>query len=129
MTKIEFTRDAERDLINVFLYGIVLFGPVQAEKYAKTLNAKIEMAANTRISERITVSSSVVFVGTRRCPTPCTIVPLKQVFSCSASCMGGWTRPVTWLDLMGNGPVQLIEDGHASPVGSGGQISSDLGRS
>ena len=45
MTKIEFTRDAERDLINVFLYCIVLFGPVQAEKYAETLNAKIEMTA------------------------------------------------------------------------------------
>jgi toxin ParE1/3/4 len=45
VTKIEFTHDAERDLINIFLYGIEHFGPVQAEKYAKTLNAKIEMAA------------------------------------------------------------------------------------
>ena len=45
MTKIEFTHDAERDLINIFLYGIEQFGPVQAERYAKTLNAKIEMAA------------------------------------------------------------------------------------
>ena len=40
MTKIEFTHDAERDLINIFLYGIEHFGPVQAERYAK-----IEMAA------------------------------------------------------------------------------------
>lgn len=45
MTKIDFTRDAERDLINIFLYGIEHFGPVQAERYAKTLNAKIEIAA------------------------------------------------------------------------------------
>ena len=45
MTKIEFTHDAERDLINIFLYGIEHFGPVQAERYAKTLNAKIEMVA------------------------------------------------------------------------------------
>jgi toxin ParE1/3/4 len=45
VTKIEFTRDAERDLIDIFLYGIEHFGPVQAERYAKTLNAKIDMAA------------------------------------------------------------------------------------
>ena len=45
MTKTEFTRDAERDLINIFLYGIKHFGPVQAARYAKTLNVKIEMAA------------------------------------------------------------------------------------
>jgi toxin ParE1/3/4 len=45
VTKIEFTHDAERDLINIFLYGVEHFGPVQAERYAKTLNAKIEMAA------------------------------------------------------------------------------------
>lgn len=45
MTKIDFTRDAERDLIDIFLYGIQHFGPVQAERYATTLNAKIKMAA------------------------------------------------------------------------------------
>ena len=45
MTKIEFTNDAEQDLIKIFLFGIEHFGPVQAERYAKTLNAKIEMAA------------------------------------------------------------------------------------
>ncbi|TCP58552.1 toxin ParE1/3/4 [Rhodovulum bhavnagarense] len=45
MTKIDFTRDAERDLIDIFLYGIEHFGPAQAERYAKTLYAKIEMAA------------------------------------------------------------------------------------
>jgi toxin ParE1/3/4 len=45
VTKIEFTHDAERDLINIFLYGIEHFGPVQAERYANTLNAKIEMVA------------------------------------------------------------------------------------
>lgn len=45
MTKIDFTRDAEQDLINIFLYGMEHFGQAQAERYAKTLNAKIEMAA------------------------------------------------------------------------------------
>lgn len=44
VTKIESTRDAERDRINIFLYGTEHFGPVQAERYPKTLNAKIEMA-------------------------------------------------------------------------------------
>lgn len=45
MTKIDFTRDAERDLINIFLYGVEHFGLVQAERYLETINAKIEMAA------------------------------------------------------------------------------------
>lgn len=45
MTKIEFTHDAERDLIDIFLYGIEHFGLVQAERYANTLNDKIDMAA------------------------------------------------------------------------------------
>lgn len=46
MTKIEFTRDAERDLINIFLYGIENFGPALAEQYLETINAKIEMVAH-----------------------------------------------------------------------------------
>lgn len=37
MAKIEFTHDAERDLIDIFLYGIEHFGLAQAERYAKTL--------------------------------------------------------------------------------------------
>lgn len=45
MTNIELTLDAEQDLIDIFLHGVAHFGPVQAERYAKTLNAKIEMAA------------------------------------------------------------------------------------
>ncbi len=45
MTKIEFTHDAERDLINIFFYGIEHFGPVQAERYLESTNAKIKMAA------------------------------------------------------------------------------------
>lgn len=45
MTTIEFTNDAEQDLIKIFLFGIEHFGSVQAERYAKTLNAKIAMAA------------------------------------------------------------------------------------
>lgn len=45
MTKIDFTRDAERDLINIFLYGIEHFGAGQAERYLESIDAKIEMAA------------------------------------------------------------------------------------
>ena len=44
MTKIDVTRDAERDLINIFLYGVEHFGSVQAERYLETINTKIEMA-------------------------------------------------------------------------------------
>ena len=44
MAKIDFTRDAERDLINIFLYGVENFGSVQAERYLETINTKIEMA-------------------------------------------------------------------------------------
>lgn len=63
MTKIEFTHDAERDLINIFLYGIEHFGPVQAERYTKTLNAKIEMAAE---HPDFGVDYSFVVEGVRR---------------------------------------------------------------
>jgi toxin ParE1/3/4 len=45
VTNIELTLDAEQDLIDIFLHGIAHFGPAQAERYAKMLNAKIEMAA------------------------------------------------------------------------------------
>lgn len=45
MTKVELTHDAERDLIDIYLYGIERFGLAQAEFYAETLNAKIATAA------------------------------------------------------------------------------------
>jgi toxin ParE1/3/4 len=45
VTRIDFTHDAERDLINIFLHGIEHFGPVQAERYLESINSKIEMAA------------------------------------------------------------------------------------
>lgn len=45
MAEIDFTHEAERDLINIFLYGIEHFGPVHAERYLETINAKIEIAA------------------------------------------------------------------------------------
>lgn len=45
MTKIELTLDAERDLIDIYLYGIEHFGHAQAERYADTLNEKIAVAA------------------------------------------------------------------------------------
>ncbi len=45
MTKIEFTGDAERDLIDLYLHGIERFGLAQAERYSKTLHDKIETVA------------------------------------------------------------------------------------
>lgn len=46
MTKIELTLDAERDLIDIYLYGIEHFGHPQAERYAETLNGKMAVAAD-----------------------------------------------------------------------------------
>ena len=46
MTKIELTLDAERDLIDIYLYGIEHFGHSQAERYAETLNGKMAVAAD-----------------------------------------------------------------------------------
>lgn len=46
MTKIELTLDAERDLIDIFLYGIEQFGHAQAERYAETLNGKMAVVAD-----------------------------------------------------------------------------------
>lgn len=45
MTKIELTLDAERDLINIYLYGLEHFGHAQAERYAETLNGKMAVVA------------------------------------------------------------------------------------
>jgi toxin ParE1/3/4 len=41
VTKIELTLDAERDLIDIFLYG-----HAQAERYAETLNGKMAVVAD-----------------------------------------------------------------------------------
>lgn len=46
MTKIELTLAAERDLIDVYMYGIEHFGHSQAERYAETLNGKMAVAAD-----------------------------------------------------------------------------------
>jgi toxin ParE1/3/4 len=45
VTKIELTLDTERDLIDIYLYGIEHFGHTQAERYAETLNGKMAVAA------------------------------------------------------------------------------------
>lgn len=63
MTKIDFTRDAERDLINVFLYGIEHFGAGQAERYLNSINAKIQMAAE---HPDFGADYGVVITGVRR---------------------------------------------------------------
>lgn len=45
MTKAELTCDAERDLFDIYLYGIERFGLRAAERYAAALTAKITAAA------------------------------------------------------------------------------------
>ena len=45
MTRIEFTRDAEQDLIDIYLYGIEHFGLIQAERYNELLHARIDTIA------------------------------------------------------------------------------------
>ena len=45
MATIEFTREADRDLIEIYLHGVAHFGPAQAERYLNALNAKLERAA------------------------------------------------------------------------------------
>lgn len=45
MTAIELTTEAERDLIDIFLFGIEHFGVAQAERYSAALVGKIESAA------------------------------------------------------------------------------------
>ena len=47
MAAIEFTGDAERDLIEIYLYGVETFGPAHAERYAGALAARIEAVAET----------------------------------------------------------------------------------
>jgi plasmid stabilization system protein ParE len=44
VTKIELTLDAERDLIDIYLYGIEHFGHPQAERYAETRATQVALA-------------------------------------------------------------------------------------
>lgn len=63
MRKVELTHDAERDLIEIYLYGAEHFGYAQAERYAETLSKKMEFAA-----ENPTFGSNYDFIrdGLRR---------------------------------------------------------------
>jgi len=45
VAKAELTHDAERDLIDIYLYGIEHFGQGTAERYAAALTARIATAA------------------------------------------------------------------------------------
>ena len=45
MTRIEITNDAEKDLINIYLYGVEHFGMTQAENYLESIHSKITVAA------------------------------------------------------------------------------------
>ena len=56
MTTIERSLDAERDLIDIYLYGIQHFGHAQAERYAQTLNGKMGVTADTQALAPTTAS-------------------------------------------------------------------------
>lgn len=43
MTKLEFTRDAERDLTDIYLYGVEKFGHIQAERYSEQLVSRLHL--------------------------------------------------------------------------------------
>jgi toxin ParE1/3/4 len=45
VARIEISRDAERDLIDIYLYGIEEFGLHQAEQYNEVLHGRIETVA------------------------------------------------------------------------------------
>ncbi|WP_092430639.1 type II toxin-antitoxin system RelE/ParE family toxin [Alloyangia pacifica] len=46
MATTELSRSAERDLIDIYLHGVEHFGAAQADRYAKSLAAKIATAAD-----------------------------------------------------------------------------------
>lgn len=64
MAKAELTHEAERDLIDIYLYGIEHFRHAAAERYANVLGAKITTAAGNP-----SFGVDYVFVrrGLRRC--------------------------------------------------------------
>ncbi|MEM9233969.1 MAG: type II toxin-antitoxin system RelE/ParE family toxin, partial [Pseudomonadota bacterium] len=43
MTEIRFTEDADRDLIDIYLYGLAEYGLQQAEDYSAAMMAKINL--------------------------------------------------------------------------------------
>ncbi len=45
MTRIEITNDAEKDLIDIYLYGVEHFGTTQAENYLESIHARMSIAA------------------------------------------------------------------------------------
>lgn len=63
MIPIELTTEAERDLIDIYLYGIKQFGAAQAERYAQRLMQAIETAAS---HPSFGVDYSFVRAGLRR---------------------------------------------------------------
>lgn len=46
--RIEFTRDAERDLIDIYLHGLNRYGAAQAERYAEALQSRIGTASEVQ---------------------------------------------------------------------------------
>ena len=45
MARAELTHEAERDLIDIYLYGVEHFGPEVADRHAEALSTKIMSAA------------------------------------------------------------------------------------
>ena len=91
MTQIKLTLDAERDLIDIYLYGIENFGHAQAERYAATLNDKMAVAADY---PSFGADYSFVRSGLRR--RECFRMPYTNAlpppaFWCCAFFMDAWT--------------------------------------
>lgn len=90
VTQIKLTLDAERDLIDIYLYGIENFGHAQAERYAATLNEKMAVAADY---PSFGADYSFVRSGLRRRECfrmPYTALP-PPAFWCCAFFMDAWT--------------------------------------
>ena len=46
MTEVTLTQEAERDLIDIYLYGAEIFGPRQADRYAEDMADRLRTIAN-----------------------------------------------------------------------------------
>lgn len=64
MARIEFTVDADRGPIGIYLYGLEHFGPAQSERHAAALRARIGIAAD---NPDFGADYGFVLKGVRRC--------------------------------------------------------------
>jgi toxin ParE1/3/4 len=63
VTRVDLTLEAERDLIDIYLFGATQFGAVQADRYAEDLSAKMTTLAE---NPSFGADYSFVQIGLRR---------------------------------------------------------------